>query len=351
MGRTSLIGGILILLAAFSIVAAGASDTRGMGNPSRSGPDRSVPKNEATSVAASPSLSGVSGDQSWTLANSILPAYTFRSTVLEVHLQFSVADEHGRLVTSLSANDFRIVDDQSAIQRIRQFSRVEDLPLQIGILLDVSDSVKKNVVHEKVATQFLLQQVLRPQTDRAFLMGFGHDVKVWQPSTGDLTALLQAVERIQQLGYTTNLYDGLFSACFGQFPQAREQDGAQRVIVLFSDGEDTDSLHGMPDVIALAQRQEIQIFALSIHPRSKPTPGDEVLRRLADETGGQFYVATSDKQLSTIFTEMEQQMRTQYNVSFQPQKETPGYHSLRLELTGPQKMRVCARQGYYFDVP
>jgi len=76
-----------------------------------------------------------------------------------------------------------------------------------------------------------------------------------------------------------------------------------------------------------------------------------VLRRLADETGGQFYVATSDKQLSTIFTEMEQQMRTQYNVSFQPQKETPGYHSLRLELTGPQKMRVRARQGYYFDVP
>ena len=126
---------------------------------------------------------------------------------------------------------------------------------------------------------------------------------------------------------------------------------AQRVIVLFSDGEDTGSLHGVQAVIALAQRNEIQIFALSAHARRKFAPGDEVLRRLADETGGRFYVAATDKEVPAIFAEMEQQMRTQYSVSFQPEQLMPGFHALRLEVTTPQNMRVRARQGYYFDAP
>jgi hypothetical protein len=76
-----------------------------------------------------------------------------------------------------------------------------------------------------------------------------------------------------------------------------------------------------------------------------------VLQRLADETGGRLYVANSDKELSAIFTDMEQQMRTQYSVSFQPQQETRGFHALRLELASPAKLRIRSPQGYYFDAP
>ena len=282
---------------------------------------------------------------------STFPGYTIRRTVPEVRLQFSVADEHGQLVTGITSSDVRIFDNQSAVQQIRHFSRQEDLPLQMGILLDVSDSVQKTASREKLATQYFVQHVLRSQTDRAFLMAFASDAKLWQPSTGDSVALHQALQRIQQLGYATNLYDGLFSACFSQFPQLDGNDVAQRVIVLFSDGDDTGSLHGIRDVITLAQRHEIQIFALSIHPRRKSTPGDEVLQRLADETGGRFYVAASDKEFPAVFTQMEQQMRTQYAISFQPQQEISGFHSLRVELTSPQKMRVHSRQGYYFAAP
>jgi VWFA-related protein len=289
--------------------------------------------------------------QTWTIARSTFPGYTIRRTVPEVRLQFSVVDEHGQLVTNLSARDLRIFDNQSAVQQIRHFSRQQDLPLQMGILLDVSESVQKTTSREKLATRFFVQQVLRPQTDRAFLMAFAANVKLWQPSTGELAALRQAVDRIQQPGYETNLYDGLFSACFNQFPQLDGSDVAQRVIVLFSDGDDTGSLHGIRDVIGLAQRYEIQIFALSIHATRKPNRGDEVLQRLADETGGRFYVAASDKDFPAVFAEMEQQMRTQYAISFQPQQETSGFHSLRVELTSPQKMRIHSRQGYYFGAP
>ena len=90
---------------------------------------------------------------------------------------------------SLSAADFRIFDDQFAVKRLRNFSRMNDLPLQVGILLDVSDSVQKTVLREKLATQFFVHQVLRPQSDRAFLMAFGQEVKLWQASTGDPDAL------------------------------------------------------------------------------------------------------------------------------------------------------------------
>lgn len=318
--------------------------------PLTSGADGLPADDATTSVLTTPSSTS-DLRQSWILAKSISPGYTIRRTVLEVRLQFSVADEHGRLVTSISPIDLRIFDNQSAVQRIRQFSRLEDLSLQLGILLDVSDSVQKSASREKLATQYFVQQVLRPETDRAFLMAFGQDVKLWQTSTGDTAALRHALERIPQLGYSTNLYDGVFSACFGQFPQMGEPDVAQRIVVLFSDGEDTGSLHGLQDVISMAQRNDIQIFALSIHARRKSTTGDEVLQKLADETGGRLYVANSDKDFPAVFTDMEQQMRTKYAVSFQPQQETPGFHALRLELTGPRKMHARARQGYYFEAP
>ncbi len=286
------------------------------------------------------------------MAKTVSLEYTIRRTVPEVRFQFSVADERGRLVNSIAADDIRIFDNQRAVQRIRQFSRQDDLPLQVGILLDVSDSVQKNILREKLAAQFFLRQVLRPRSDQAFLVAFARDVELWQTSTGDPTALRDAVERVQQPSFaTTNLYDGVFSACLNQFPIRSGNEAGQRVIVLFSDGEDTGSLHSMADVIGLAQRSEVQIFALSVHPKRKLAPGDNVLQRLADETGGRLYVANSDKELSAIFTDMEQQMRTQYSVSFEPAQETRGFHTLRLELAGQTKLHIRARQGYYVDAP
>ena len=348
MRKKALIGGVLILLAVTSMAADQPSDSLSLSDMNAGGTTRNGSPNQVLA-----GLSSTAGPrrQAQTLAESIFPDFTIRRTVPEVRFQFSVADERGQLVTDLSPSDFRIFDNQSAVQQIRQFSRLDDLSLQLGILLDVSDSVQKTTTREKLAAQIFVQQVLRPQTDRAFLMAFARDVKLWQPSTGDATALRRSLELIQQAGYATNLYDGVFSACFGRFPQSDGPGVVQRVVVLFSDGEDTGSLHGMPDVIALAQRNEIQIFALSIHARRKPTMGDEVLHRLADETGGRFYVAASDKELLAIFTEMEQQMRRQYAVSFQPQQETPGFHALRVELNSPQNLRVRARQGYYFQAP
>jgi Ca-activated chloride channel homolog len=346
MCRKSLIGAVLVLLAAVLTAEGGSPDGRAEGLDS-TGTTGVTSGARSAEVVASPAPPE---GQPWIIAKAVSPEYTIRRTVPEVHFQFSVADERGRLVNSLSADDVRIFDNQRAVQGIRHFSHQDDLPLQVGILLDVSDSVQKNLLREKLAAQFFLRQVLRPTSDHAFVMAFSRDVKLWQASTDDPAALRDAVERVQQPGFaTTNLYDGLFSACLDQFPPGTGQEAGQRVIVLFSDGDDTGSLHGMADVIALAHRRETQIFALSVHQKRRSAPGDGVLQKIADETGGRLYVANSDKELSAIFADMEQQMRTQYSVSFLPQQETRGFHALRLELAGPAKLRIRSRQGYYFD--
>jgi VWFA-related protein len=287
MRKKTLNCGALLLLAAISLTAAELPDSPGL------------------TVLAVSSPTAVAGVTSSTVAASIFAGYTIQRTVPEVRFQFTVADERGRLVNGLSLSDFRIFDNQSPVHAIREFSRSDGLPLQLGILLDVSDSVGKAVAREKVAAESFIQQVIRPETDRSSVMSFAGDVKLLQAATGDTTALRRALLQVQQPGHTTNLYDGLFFACFSPFPQFGEHDPAQRIIVLFSDGEDTGSLHGIRDVIALAQRKEIQIYALSVHDKRRSAPGDETLRRLTDETGGRLYVASSDRELAAIFADMD----------------------------------------------
>jgi VWFA-related protein len=314
-----------------------------------SGVGRAQSDSSLLAAAAPALLAGVPAMRP--VAYSMYPSYTIRRTVPEVRLRFSVSDSRGQQVTDLAQNDVRILDDQATVQRIHQFSRMQDLPLQLGLLLDVSDSVQKAVLREKLATQLFLEQVLQPQTDRAFVMGFGRDAKVWQPSTGDRSVLIQSLQQVHQLGYATNLYDGVFTACREHFPQLDGGELVQRAIVIFTDGDDTDSLHGLQDVIAIAQRNEIQIYAVSVHSTRRLLHGDEILQRLSDETGGRFYLAASERDYASIFADMERQMRTQYYVSFRPQQETPGFHTLRLEMTGSVQLRFHARQGYYFEAP
>lgn len=311
----------------------------------------SSPTADSELLASSSTTTGGSAPQARAIAGLIAPAYTISRTVPEVRLHFSVADERGRQVNDLGSGSLRILDNRIQVERIRDFARLRDLPLQIGMLIDVSDSVRKTVVREKLASHLFVQLVMRPQTDSAFLMAFGSENKLWQASTGDRAALYFALERMQQHGFVTNLYDGLFDACRGYFPENPEHQLAQRVLVLFSDGVDTGSLHALTDAVAIAQHNDIQLYAVSVHSRRITARGDQVLMHAAEQTGGRFYVADSEKDFPAIFAAMEQQMRTQYSVSFQPAEQTPGFHSVRLEIAGPEKLQVRARQGYYFAAP
>lgn len=274
------------------------------------------------------------------------PGYTFRHDVPEVRLQFTVADERGRLVRDLSASDVAVFDDKSQVKRFSDFERDENLPLQLGLVLDTSDSVKRVLPQEKRAAVDFLDRVMRPQTDVAYVMAVAGDMNIWQNSTNNRQELVNAVDRLNEPGWGTRILDALYTACY-QPVQPAEGKNVHRAIIVLTDGDDTDSLHTLQDVIAAAQRSETQIYPITIHYTKIVTRGDRVLRYLADSTGGRLYVANSAKDLGASFAELEQDLRTQYYVSFPPQQSTPGYHALRVEVRSPRKLEVRARQGYY----
>jgi len=275
------------------------------------------------------------------------PGYTFRRDVPEVRLQFTVADEQGRAVTNLSSADVRVFDNQTQVSRLSEFERDENLPLQIGLVIDTSDSVKRVLPEEKAAAMKFLDRIIRPRTDSAFVMAFGGEVKLWQAPTAERQQLVDAIERLKEPGWGTRFYDALYSACDGQLASGSDGKLVHRAIVVLSDGDDTHSLRRLRDVIGAAQRNDVQIYSLTIRAGQAGDPGDQVLQRLADATGGRVYVARSAQELDGAFAQIEQDLRSQYYLSFPAQQAAPGYHTLRVEVRAAQKLEVRARQGYY----
>lgn len=273
-------------------------------------------------------------------------AYTLTSNVPEVRLQFTVADDHGRPIPDLALSDLRIFDDHVPVDHIKHFEKMSDLPLRVGLLLDVSDSMKRAVQQEKSVALAFLNRVVRQGTDRAFVMAFGDTVQIFQNPTSEVADLIGAVKHAQGPGESTDFFDALYAACLGQW-QTIESRPVHRVIIVISDGEDTGSHHGLNDVIAAGQRGEIQIYTLNIHLKKRTSRGDGILQKLAEETGGRFFVANSAPEADAIFSRLEQELRTQYYVSFRPPDELPGYHALQVEVENSRKVMVYARHGYY----
>ena len=176
-------------------------------------------------------------------------------------------------------------------------------------------------------------------------MGFGGDIKLWQDSTANRQELIDAIARLKQPGWGTRFFDALYSACDGRLAATGDGKLVHRAIVVLTDGDDTQSIHSLGNVIAAAQRNEIQIYALTIHSLGVTDRGDRILQRLADATGGRLYVAPSSRDLGAAFAQIEQDLRTQYYVSFPRQQAAPGYHALRIEVRPAQKLEVHAASG------
>ncbi|MGO9517657.1 MAG: VWA domain-containing protein [Candidatus Korobacteraceae bacterium] len=353
--KSALIYGLLLALSAATLAGIGEWASGGY-DGSTSGFESSTAALDSSNSFASPAeygsnralapLPAILSPAVSNVALSTNPSYTIHRTVPEVRLQFTVADERGRPVQNLSQDDIRIFDDESPVPKFQDFAHDENLPLRLGILLDVSDSVKRVLPEEKAAALEFLGRVLRPETDRAFVMSFAGNVQLWQGITSDRDGLIQAVNRVHQPGWATVLFDALHSACLDHLSKSDAGMLVHRAIVVLTDGDDTNSLHTLADVIAAAQRSEIQIYALTVHKKGLRPAGDIILQRLADETGGGLVVAPSARELQGAFAAIEQQMRTQYYVSFPPQS-SPGFHALQVEVRTPQNAQVHARRGYY----
>jgi Ca-activated chloride channel family protein len=277
-------------------------------------------------------------------ADSVL---TIKKRVDEVNLLFIATDRHGKFVRNLNQGDFSILDDNKPPQSIVDFRRETDLPLEIGLLIDTSGSVRGRFDFEQEAAISFLEHTLRPGFDKAFVMGFNNHSQVAQDFTDNVALLSTAVHRLQDGGGTA-LYDAIEHACREKLIRDRNDHPVRHAIIVISDGEDNQSAVTRAQAIEMAQRAEVAIYALSTDDSGLVLRGDNVLQQLAEATGGRAFFPYKTKDITHSFAAIEDELRSQYIISYRPASFDADGRYRSIAITALRKdLQVRARKGYY----
>jgi len=317
------------------------------------------------------------------------------SEVKMVKMLASVRDKKGHLVNNLTKDDFAIDQDGHA-QTITYFAQESNLPLTLGLLVDTSMSQRRVLDQERSASHTFIEQVLRDDKDKAFVIHFDHEVELLQ----DLTSSRQKLEAsLDQLGAPqfsqtrggdaddggrsssghrgsgTLLYDAVYLA---SNELMKKQQGRKALIVL-TDGVDRGSKETLQQAVETAQRADTLVYSILFadkegygngsgyggphmggggmgggghrhYPQESRPDGKKVLQQMSRETGGQFFEVTKKQSVGDIYDAINEELRNQYGLGYVPAKSdaTPGYH--KIHLTVKQKdLAVQTRDGYYAD--
>jgi len=272
---------------------------------------------------------------------------TIHKRVDEVNVLFIATDKHGKFVRNLNQTDFAILDDHKPPQAIDNFRRETDLPLEVGLLVDTSGSVHSRFDFEQQAAVDFLQHTLRVNFDKAFVMGFSSHNQVTQDFTDNVQLLSTGVHQLRSGGGTA-LFDAVYRACREKLGREKPDHPVRRAIIIVSDGEDNQSEISKAQAIEMAQRSEVIIYAISTDDSGLIMRGDKTLQQLTDATGGRAFFPFKMKDIKNSFTAIEDELRSQYVVSYRPADfDTDGrYRSI--EITALKKdLQVRARKGYF----
>lgn len=287
---------------------------------------------------------------------------TIKVDVDLVNVLFSVRQKNGGLVGDLTKDDIQVFEDGKA-QTLRSFTREAELPLTIGLLIDVSRSQEALIGVEQSAASQFFSKVLRPK-DMAFLISFGSEAELLQDFTGSPRLLKEALNglRVNGPAYSpihpgpvpsagqprgTILFDAVYLA-------ANEKLGGEvgrKAIVLITDGVDQGSRLKIGQALEAAQRADAIIYSIYyIDPRAYGGFGasDGDLRRMSDETGGRLFRVDRKHTLDDIFEELQRELRSQYAISYSSSNGARDGSFRKLEIrTKSKDLKVQARKGYF----
>jgi len=268
--------------------------------------------------------------------------------VNEVPVVFTVTDKHGHYVKDLHRNDFLILDNNQPPAAIRSFTRESNLPLEIGLLVDASNSVRDRFRFEQESAIEFLNQTIRMNFDKAFVVGFDVTPEVTQDFT-DNTELLSRGVRTLRPGGGTAMFDALYFACRDKLLKTNPGGLVRKAIVLLSDGEDNQSHVTREEAIDMADRAGVIIYTISTNVTGSPDRGDKVLQRIADATGGRAFFPFQLTDIATNFQEIQEELRNQYMIAYSPADFRPDgqYHTIELKAKNHKDLKVRSRRGYY----
>ncbi len=272
---------------------------------------------------------------------------TIHKRVDEVNVLFIATDKHGKFVRDLNQADFAILDDHKPPQSIVNFRRETDLPLHLGLLIDVSGSVQSRFDFEQQAAVSFLQHSLRAGFDKAFVVGFNKQSQVAQDFTDNVQLLSAGIHRMHNGGGTA-LYDAIYRACKEKFLKDHPDHPVRKAIIVVSDGEDNQSEVSRAQAIEMAQRAEVIIYAISTDDSGLILRGDRNLEQLAETTGGRAFFPFKIKDMTHSYAAIEDELRSQYVVSYKPADFDADGRFRSIEISAlKQGLQVRARKGYY----
>lgn len=340
-------------------------------------------------------------------------ATTVAVDVNVVTLPVTVRDKKGQIVRNLTKDDFVLQEDGHP-QVIKYFAQDTNLPLTLGLLVDTSLSQRSVLDQERNASKVFLDQMLTDVKDKAFLIHFDREVELLQDLTSSREKLQAGLELLRtpqsnsgdpgssgsgdpqsspgnsrmHRGGGTLLYDAIYLA---SNELMKKQQGRKALIIL-SDGDDRGSKESLQSAIEAAQRAETVVYSILFadkdrnsgfggpggggmgrrgggwpgggwpgsgggggrsggrSPQEPHVDGKKILDQISRETGGRMYEVSKKQAIDQIYDSIAEELRTQYNLGYTPDKGNAdsGYHKISL-VTKQKDLTVQTREGYYAD--
>src|SRR5664279_2037027 len=285
-----------------------------------------------------------------------------------VNILTSVRDKRGGLIPNLEKADFTILEDGKA-QTIKYFTKETDLPLTIGLLVDVSGSQRNLIDIERSAASQFFRDVLRKK-DLAFLISFGEENELLQDYTGSARLLTEGLSQLRVSSGVSGIHPGpvptmgdprgtvLYDAIFLAADEKLKGEVGRKVIVVITDGVDQGSRLTRNQAIEAAQKSDAVIYSIDYSDPRAYGPfgmgggGEDELRKMSDETGGRVYKVDRKHTLDDVFKELQDEMRSQYSIGFTPTNDVKdgAYRHLEVRLAN-KDLKAQARKGYYAIKP
>ena len=290
---------------------------------------------------------------------------TIQVEVNLVSLLSTVRDKHNALISNLTKDDFTLTEDGQT-QTIKYFTRETDLPLTIGLLVDVSASQRNLIDIERDAAYQFFSQVLRKK-DLAFLISFGEDAELLQDFTSSPRLLQSGLGQLRVNSGVQGIHPGpvptvgqprgtvLYDAVYLAASDRMTHEVGRKAMVLITDGMDEGSRLKIDEAIKAAQKADTVIYSIYyVDPSAYYGRGyfggvsDSALRRMSEETGGRVFHVDRKHALPEVFKELQDEMRSQYAISYTPTNEKKDGTFRHVDLrTKDHNLKVQVRKGYY----
>jgi Ca-activated chloride channel homolog len=275
-----------------------------------------------------------------------------------VLVPFTVLDRTNKPIADLKTEDIKLYENGQPAQ-ILSLQRTGNRPLNFALLLDLSGSMQPYIETARSAANRFFDRALKPNKDSAAVVAFQQEIVVAQSLTKDKTSLKQSLERKylalpaagalgQAIDINSKRLSGtaLYGAIYVAVDEVLQHADGQRVIVLISDGYDSESGIELRDALEYAWRREITIYAIGFGDVSGLNR--EVLERLCTATGGRAFYPKATAELDVVFSEIDRDLREQYMLSFYPNPQAEDtFRTIKIEIPARPSIIINHRFGYY----